>query len=421
MWGTRVGIVHLEEGSDHASFEYDRRFTGSGIEISPIKMPLADVVYSFPDLSDTSFCGVPGLLADSLPDRFGNAVISKWLAGRGLANSDFNVIDRLCYTASRGMGALEYIPATGPAQGVEDEVNIDEMVRFASDVLNKRKKVRLKMDEDITARQLLLLGTSAGGARAKAVIAWNEESGDIRSGQINPGKGYGFWIIKFDGVDNNGDHDLDDGPQYTLIEYAYHLMAVAAGIKMSECRLLHENGRDHFMTKRFDRTDDGDKVHMQTLGAITHIDYNYPRLCSYEQAAIYARMMHLPESDVEELYRRMIFNVLASNHDDHVKNISFLMDRAGKWRLAPAYDITFAYDSVNKWISAHQMTVNGKGSGITDEDLAICGKKMDISSVKCKRIREEVRRAVDEWPGFAEKAGVCENNMEMIRKNILRA
>ena len=208
---------------------------------------------------------------------------------------------------------------------------------------------------------------------------------------------------------------MADGPQYTRIEYAYHLMAKAAGIEMSECRLLSENGRDHFMTRRFDRTDDGDKVHMQTLGAIAHIDYNYPRLCSYEQAGMYARMMHLPETDLEQLYRRMVFNVLASNHDDHVKNISFLMDRRGRWRLSPAYDITFAYDSVNKWLSAHQMTVNGKGSKITKEDLAVCGRKMDISGIRCKKIREEVRIAVDNWPEFAKKAGVNENNMETIR------
>lgn len=416
MWGTRIGIVHLEEGRGYASFEYDRHFLQSAIEISPIQMPLADKIYAFPTLADSSFYGVPGLIADSLPDKFGNAVISQWLAGQGLGDEDFNVIDRLCYTGSRGMGALEYVPATGPAGDANDPVNIDEMVKFASDILGQRRSVLLRMDEDITSRQLLLLGTSAGGARAKAIIAWNEDTGDIRSGQINAGDGYGYWIIKFDGVEENGDHGTSDGPQYTLIEYAYHHMAVAAGINMSECRILNENNRHHFMTRRFDRADSGDRIHMQTLGAVSHIDYNYPHLCSYEQAAVIARRMHLPESDIEQLYRRMVFNVLASNHDDHVKNISFLMDRDGKWRLSPAYDVTFAYDTANKWISSHQMTVNGKSSGISRDDLMASGRIMDISSSKCRRIYEEVSVAVGDWDRFAGKAGVSDINRETIAK-----
>ncbi len=418
MWGTRIGIVHLEEERSYASFEYDSLFAQSGIEVSPIMMPVRGQIYAFPALAASSFFGVPGLVADSLPDRFGNAVISQWLAGQGRSDSDFNVIDRLCYTASRGMGALEYIPATGPYGNEDDPVNIDEMVRFASDVLNKRRSVHLKMDENITAKQLLLLGTSAGGARAKAIIAWNEKTGDIRSGQIKAGDGYGYWIIKFDGVENNGDHGTADGPQYTRIEYAYYLMATAAGIDMSECRLLAENGRSHFMTRRFDRDDTGKKIHMQTLGALAHIDYNYPHLCSYEEASMYAKRVMIPEADIEQLYRRMVFNVLASNHDDHVKNFSFLMNRRGEWRLSPAYDVTFAYDASNKWISSHQMTVNQKASGITEDDLIAAGRKMDIPTSKCRRILIEVRTAVEDWNKYAEKAGVSEKNMETIARII---
>lgn len=415
MWGTRIGIIHLEEGEKYASFEYDSDFAGSRIEVSPIRMPLARTVYSFPNLSGEVFHGVPGLIADSLPDKFGNAVISQWLAEQGRSESSFNVIDRLCYTGSRGMGALEYVPTTGPKEEEGDIVRIDQMVKFASNILKNREKVHLRMDDNISAKQLLLLGTSAGGARAKAVIAWNEETGDIRSGQVPAGKGYGYWIIKFDGVDSNGDHDLEDDPEYTLIEYAYYLMATDAGIKMNECRIFSENGRNHFMTKRFDRTDEGKKIHMQTLGALAHIDYNVPCLCSYEQLSMYARQIGVSEADIEQIYRRMVFNVLAFNQDDHVKNFSFLMNRSGKWSLSPAYDITFAYNPDNKWVSAHQMNINGKNTGITEEDLFQSGSQMDISMAKCKRIIEETDSVIKQWPSYAEKVGVPEKTMKMIQ------
>lgn len=418
MWGSRIGIVHFDEGTGLASFEYDHDFARSGIEVSPVMMPLADGFYSFSELVKSSFHGIPGLIADSLPDKFGNAVISQWLASRGLSDASFNAIDRLCYTGTRGMGALEYVPATGPVGSINDEINISEMVRFASDVLNKRSKVRIMMDKNITAKQLLQLGTSAGGARAKAVIAWNEKTGDIRSGQINAGPDYGYWIIKFDGVDANGDHDVTDRQEYTRIEYAYHLMAIASGIKMSECKLLAENDRVHFMTKRFDRTDQGGKIHMQTLGALSHIDYDIPCLCSYEQAAIYARQIGLRADEIEQLYRRMVFNVLAVNQDDHVKNISFLMDRNGKWMLAPAYDVTFAYDSSSRWLNAHQMTINGKNRDIGKGDILEAGRAMDISAQKCKNIIDDVAAAVDRWPDFAEKVSIKEETMEMIRGEI---
>ncbi len=415
MWGTRIGIIHLEDGEDYASFEYDADFAKSRVEVSPIRMPLSRTVYAFPNLAGESFHGVPGLIADSLPDKFGNAVISQWLAEQGRTESSFNVIDRLCYTGSRGMGALEYVPTAGPEGDIDDPISIDRMAEFASNILKNRKKAHLHMNDNISAKQLLLLGSSAGGARAKAVIAWNEESGDIRSGQICAGEGYGYWIIKFDGIEGNGDHDTEDVPKYTRIEYAYHLMASEAGINMSECRLFNENGRNHFMTKRFDRTDDGKKIHMQTLGALAHLDYNIPCLCSYEQLAIYARQIGVNEPDIEQIFRRMVFNVLAVNQDDHVKNFSFLMNRNGKWRLAPAYDLTFAYNPDNKWLSAHQMNINGKNKGITCDDLLRSGSKMDISTARCKRIMEEVNSATGRWPICAEKAGVPECTIEVIQ------
>ena len=420
LWGTRIGILSLDEGAPCASFEYDSDFvsgiSSTGIQLSPLRMPVSGRVFSFPDLAE-AFHGVPGLVADSLPDKFGNAVIRSWLASQGKTEADFNVIDRLCYTGSRGMGALEYVPALGPEPEKSDAVNVSEMVRLASAVLQSRKQVCLD-EEALTASGLLQLGTSAGGARAKAVIAWNEGTNEIRSGQIDAGEGFQYWLMKFDGVSGNGDHDLEDAPEYTRIEYAYYKMALEAGIKMEECRLYSENGRHHFMTRRFDRKE-GKKLHMQTLGALAHIDYNVPGLCSYEQAAMYMREMGLGNDEIAQFYRRMVFNVLAVNQDDHVKNTAFLMSRDGTWRLSPAYDVTFAHDAGNRWLRAHQMLVNGKNSGIGNDDMISAGKNMGLTTSVISGVMDEVSAAVRQWARFAEMAGVREHTAMEIR-NIIK-
>lgn len=413
LWGTTVGYFHLPEGARYVSFEYDKDFVRMGVEISPLMMPISNRVYEFPDLVTPAFRGVPGLLADSLPDRFGNAVIDQWLASQGRTPESFNVVERLCYTGKRGMGALEYLPATRLNGDNNNIVDIAELVAFASSVLEARENIHLSARDDLTYKQLLKLGTSAGGARAKAIMAYNKSTGDIRSGQINLDPGYDYWLMKFDGVSKNGDHDLEDVPEYTLIEYAYYLMAIQAGINMSECELLEENGRKHFMTRRFDRVD-GKKLHMQSLGAITHIDYNEPGLCSYEMAALTARKLGLPNSDIEQFYRRMVFNVLAVNQDDHVKNISFLMDRNAVWTLSPAYDVTFACDSGYKWLRSHQMSINGKRSNILQEDMTSCGQNMDLKTSRCKKIIEEVREAITDWPSIAISVGIREKTIQLI-------
>ena len=417
LWGTTVGYFYLEEGRNYVSFEYDKDFVRRGIEISPLMMPLSNRVYEFPELATPAFKGVPGLLADSLPDKFGNAVIDQWLASKGRTPESFNVVERLCYTGKRGMGALEYRPAMNLHVGSTEQIDIAGLVDFASSVLENRENIHLSARDDMTYKQLLKLGTSAGGARAKAVIAYNEETGDIRSGQVDLDEGYDYWLIKFDGVTRNGDHNLQDAPEYTLIEYAYYQMALKAGIVMSKCKLLEEGGRKHFMTKRFDRVN-GKKLHMQSLGAIAHIDYNEPGLSSYEMASLTARRLGLPSSDIEQFYRRMIFNVLAVNQDDHVKNISFLMDRNGTWTLSPAYDVTFAFDSGNKWLQAHQMTINGKKSNILMDDMIVCGQNMDMKTSKCKKIIEEVKEAVKEWPTIARSVKIRENTINLINKEI---
>lgn len=415
LWGTRIGIIHQESDKPYASFEYDDRFLNSNIEVSPIMMPLSNVVYEFPMLSSAPFYGLPGLMADSLPDTFGNRVIEQWLAALGRDISEFTAIDRLCYTGKRGMGALEYVPASLEIDHIDDTIHVSEMVRFASDILNQRTSVSLNAAEQLSLAQLVQVGSSAGGARAKALIAWNEETNEIRSGQIDLHAGFDYWLMKFGNVSRNGDHGLIDRPEYTLIEYAYYKMAVAAGIEMNECRIYTCDGQHHFMTKRFDRVN-GKKVHMQTLGALAHINYNQPGLCSYEMAAMYMRELNLSMKEIEQFYRRMIFNCIAVNQDDHVKNVSFLMDRDGSWRLSPAYDITFSYNSDNIWLRAHQMTINHKTKNLRLEDLLNAGRNMGIKQRKCMDIIAQIMAVVDRFEEYAEEAGIRERTYHEITK-----
>ena len=419
LWGRNIGELANEGVGSTAIFRYDRDFIGSGIEISPIVMPLSDRNYTFPALPYSTFFGLPGLFADSLPDKFGNAVIDQWLATQGRDPDSFNAVERLCYTGQRGMGALEYFPAIGPRRTKAEQIQIDALVDLASQVLHSRERIRVDAEKEDALKQIFLIGSSAGGSRAKAVIAWNEETNDIRSGQLNAGDGYGYWLIKFDGVGGNGDKGLKDSQVYTRIEYAYHLMATDAGIKMSECRLYQENGLYHFMTKRFDRDEaTGGKFHMQTLGAMAHYDFNAPCTVSYEQAASICKKLNLTKREIEQFYRRMVFNVVANNNDDHVKNISFLMDRNGKWRLSPAYDITFAYKPGNFWLRRHQMSVNGKFENFTEEDLLSAGRTMEISRKSCKNIIEQVCASVQKWKMFAEEAKLPEESASGVYENM---
>lgn len=417
LWGTRIGIIHQDISKAYATFEYDKDFVNSGIELSPLRMPLGENIYEFPSLADEPFFGMPGLVADSLPDRFGNAVIEQWLMSLGKSLSDFTAIDRLCYTGKRGMGALEYVPASTEIKDIDENINVREMVKFASDVLAGKESISLKANDNLTYSQLVQVGSSAGGARAKALMAWNEETNEVRSGQMQLGPGYDYWLMKFDNVLKNGDHGLEDKPEYTLIEYAYYLMAKNAGIMMNECRLYNSEGGHHFMTKRFDRVN-GKKLHMQSLGALTHISYQEPGVCGYELAAMYMKELGISYKEIEQFYRRMVFNCLAVNQDDHVKNISFLMDRAGKWMLSPAYDITFSYNPANKWLCAHQMTVNGKTKEIGLTDLLEAGSKMEIKERRCKDIISEVGTAVSDFATFAEQAGIKEKTTEYINSII---
>ena len=420
LWGATVGAVSIEDNASVATFQYTPSFANSGFEISPIMMPLSDRVYSFPTLSQATFHGLPGLLADSLPDKFGNALIDAWLATQGRIPSSFNAVERLCYTGARGMGALEYAPAMGPLFRQSRRIEIDALVELASATLNDRNKLQSSFSnlENKTAMQdILRVGTSAGGARAKAVIAWNRTTNEVRSGQVKANSGFEYWLIKFDGVANNKDKELADPLGFGELEYAYALMAKAAGINMSECRLLEENGRRHFMTRRFDRDAGGDKLHMQTLGALNHFDFNQAGAHGYEQAFLTMQQLRLPASALLQQFKRMVFTIMARNQDDHVKNIAFLLGKDGQWQLSPAYDITYSYNPQGAWTAQHQMTANGKRDGFTVDDLHAAAKVASIKRSMADGAIAEVGTALKGWIGYAEQAGVSGAWSAEIKRN----
>ncbi len=421
MWGTRIGTVVQEDFSSIPRFNYDDRFLKSGIEVSPLMMPLSSRVYSFPTLNHESFYGLPGLLADSLPDKFGTAVLERYFSEQGRDIRQISAVERLCYTGLRGMGALEYLPAIDLHMNETESIHVEKLVKMASEILSDREKLHIP-ESDHAMQQIIDVGTSAGGARAKAVIAWNRDTKDIRSGQINAGDGYEYWLIKFDGVKNNKDHSIkEDGQEFTRIEYAYYLMATAAGIEMSPCELYQESGLYHFMTKRFDRIEPkGEKLHMQTLGALAHFDYKNPGAHSYEQVSQIIYQLQMTQKEIEQFYRRMVFNVIARNQDDHVKNISFLMDKNGRWSLSPAYDITYAVDPESRWLKQHQMSINGKTDHISMEDLLAAGKHMNISKNRSTKIIDEVLAAVLNWSAFGRQAFVSNAAIEGIERNLMR-
>jgi serine/threonine-protein kinase HipA len=421
LWGRTIGAVSLEEAAGTAFFEYDVAFAGSGIEVSPMMMPLSGRVYAFPGLSPTTFHGLPGLLADSLPDRFGIAVIDAWLSTQGRQPGSFNAVERLCYTGQRGMGALEFEPAVGPGAKKSSSIEIDKLVELASAVLKHRDTLDTSFGDDNregALKDILSVGTSAGGARAKAVIAWNPTTDEVRSGQMQAGDGFEHWLLKFDGVSGNRDRELEDPGGYGIIEYAYHKMAVDSGISMSRCRLFSEGGRHHFMTRRFDRSQEEGKLHMQSLCGLQHFDFNLAGAYSYEQALATIRQLGLPMSDLEEQFRRMVFNIIARNQDDHVKNIAFLMDRSGDWSLAPAFDLTYSYQPDGVWTASHQMSMNGKRDNFTIEDFKSCANTASMKQGRAETVVAEVMAVVQRWREYADDAGVPSIQRDRIQRGL---
>ena len=420
LWGRPIGAVLLETGEETAVFQYTPEFAASGIEVSPLEMPLREEPYSFPALSHETFKGLPGLLADSLPDRYGNALINVWLARHGRTAESANAVERLCYMGARGMGALEFWPARGPDPSPSQDIQIAELVELAGTVLAHREDFETSLgdgEEEAGLLEILSVGMSAGGARAKAVIAWNEATNEVRSGQVEAPPGFEQWLLKFDGVGDESREDLGSPEGYGAIEYAYARMASAAGIEMSECRLFEEDGRRHFMTRRFDRPGGGAKLHMQSLGGLRHFDFNQAGAYSYEQAMITLRELGLSMDAVEQQFRRMAFNLVARNQDDHVKNIAYLMDRGGNWRLAPAFDVTYAYNPNRRWTARHQMSVNGRRDDFVPDDLLSCADSVSMRRSRAREIVAEVTAAVARWPRYAADAEVPADRAEAIAAN----
>lgn len=411
-----VGGLLWDEDAQLGLFEYDPEFVKTGIEISPIHLPLAaNQTYAFPSLNRETYKGLPAVLADSLPDDFGNALIDAWLAKEGRDKATFTPVERILYQGARGMGALEYRPALDGAAKASESFQIQALVELASEVLSQRESLADRLTkhdatiDDNALQRLIQVGTSAGGARAKAVIAMND-AGEIRSGQVKAPKGFTYWLLKFD-VAKNTDV-LADSQGYGRIEYAYSLMAKEAGLTMNPCELLEEGGRAHFLTKRFDRTDDGDKIHMATLCALDHADYKKPGGYSYEEAFGVLRVLGLSREEAVEFYRRLVFNLVARNQDDHTKNISFLMDQDGTWSLSPAYDVSWSYLPGNFWVETHQMTVNGKRDKFELADLEAVAKQ--VKGIDAHSIIKEVCAAVKRWRAIAESVGVAPKMIDEI-------
>ncbi|MDP3285759.1 MAG: type II toxin-antitoxin system HipA family toxin [Desulfobacterales bacterium] len=411
LWEREVGAVAWDDERGCGIFEYEPAFVRRGMEISPLTLPLRGGLFSFPALNRETFHGLPGMLADALPDSFGNRIIDLWLARQGRAPADFTPVERLCYMGARGMGALEFKPSIGTRVRKSEPIEISELTQLAADILRHRTKwaVNLEGEKARALETIIRVGTSAGGKRAKAVIAWNPTTHEVRSGQVPPPPGFEPWILKFDGVNETS---LGDPKGFGRVEYAYNSMAVAAGIKMMPCRLLEENGRAHFMTRRFDRTPDGMKIHMQSLCALAHYDFNAAGEYGYEQAQSVIQQLNLGHPAMQEMFRRMAFNVAARNQDDHTRNIAFLMDQNGKWTLSPAFDVVWAYNPTGKWTNRHQMSINGKRDNFTSADLLSVAKQFGIKGAE--GILSQVIDAVARWPEFADKTGVPEDLVKQI-------
>ncbi|GHT33494.1 toxin HipA [Bacteroidia bacterium] len=419
LWDKEVAAVAWNKDEEYATMEFYDSFAKEGLDIAPLIMPLSDIVrgdrvYSFPIHKGKTFKGLPGLLADSLPDDYGNKILDEWFASKGMSVNEFTPLDRLCYVGKRGMGALEYEPANMDAALNEStQVEIEQLSELAREVLNQRENFQaslLKGDKAI--KDILKVGTSAGGAKPKAVIAYNETTKEVRSGQVKVLSGFTYWLLKFDGVE---DRMVKDNPKgIGKIEYAYYKMATACGILMTECRLLQEGEYAHFMTKRFDRTDSGEKLHTQTLCAIAHFDRD--GRYSYEQAFQTMRKLYLPYDEMEQMYRRMVFNVVARNHDDHTKNHSFIMNQSGQWSLAPAYDLCYSYSPSGKWTSRHQMSLNNKRDDFTYDDLLAVSKKMNIKDGH--EIIQHIVDTVSQWEIFAKDAGVKKDHINQISETL---
>lgn len=415
MFGNPIGVFRWDSRYDIVQFEYNKDFIGRGLEPSPLMMPVqSGRIYSFGDIGRETFKGLPGLLADSLPDTYGRALFDRWLTLTGRTSS--NIVETLCFLGKRCMGALEFEPAIDVDYNLDSKIAIDSLVEVAREALLNKENFGVNINDDKKAAiaEILQLGTSAGGQRAKAIIAYNKTTGEVRSGQTDVPDGFDYYIIKLDGV--SATTGFRETENYGRLEYSFYKLVKACGIDMSECSLIEENGRAHFLTKRFDR-ENGKKVHMQTLCGIAHYDYRLHRAYSYEQAFNVMRALKLPYSQAQEMFRRMVFNVIVRNQDDHTKNISFLMGEDGVWRLSPAYDMGYSYNPNGGWTATHQMSINGKFDDITRKDLLECGAKNNIKNASL--IIDEVCEIASQWPTIAKECDVPQSMIDDIKANMI--
>lgn len=419
IWGQRVGAIFWDPSTGIGSFEYDPAFLKNDWNLSPVKMPIDSGrrIFTFPELRDiNTFKGLPGLLADALPDKYGNALINAWLTRQGRASNSMNPVELLCFIGTRGMGALEFEPTTLKTKNTSTKIEIGDLIEIAEKILSGRKdfSINLAKNEEKALLDILKIGSSAGGARAKAVIAYNKKTHEVRSGQAEAPKGFTHWLIKFDGVT---DKQFGASSGYGRVEMAYYLMAKDAGIEMTECRLLEEHGRAHFMTRRFDRVSGKGKLHVQSFCAMQHYDFNEINLYSYEQLFETMRLLGLPYPQAEQLYRRMVFNVMGRNCDDHTKNFAFVMDKKGKWKLSPAYDVCHAYRPGSEWVSQHNLSINGKRKNISKDDLLEVARQMNVK--KANTIIKEIADTISQWDSYADKVQVDTKLKQAIGKTLI--
>ncbi len=423
IWGQLVGAVRWDEVNQLASFQFDQKFLSKNIDLSPVKMPIqqGNRIHRFPELRKAkdeqvaTFKGLPGLLADSLPDRYGNQLIEVWLSQNGRAANSMNPVEQLCFIGARGMGALEFVPSKNKEAKQTFSVDIKSLVEMAHKMMSNKTdfSTNLLQDHEEAMREILKIGTSAGGARPKAVIAYNPKTDEVRSGQTTVPSGFEHWLIKLDGV-SSAQFGASHG--FGRVEYAYYLMAKDCGIEMMECRLLEENERAHFMTKRFDRDAGNIKHHIQTWCGLQHFDYNNLFGFSYEQLFQTMRLLRLTYPEAEQMFRRMVFNVLATNFDDHTKNFSFRLKQNDRWQLAPAYDVCFAYDPTNVWVNQHTLSINGKHKDISKADLMVLAKANSIK--KADRITDEIKAVIDDWMKYAQRANVDDALQQHIQMHL---
>lgn len=414
LYGKSLGTAEWSDDRGSSTFQYNSEVINS-IEPSPILMPTEERIFET-NRDHINFHNLPYLLSDSMPDDFGNIMMKEWLKQRDLSIDDINPVDRLTYVGKRGMGALEYKPANHKENN-DYTVDVSELLEVAKKVLEGKQEISYGDLDKESLTDILRIGTSAGGARAKALIAikrgQNHKIEEIRPGDIMQANGYSYWLLKIDGAN---EQSLGEGEGMGKIEFAYYKLAKEAGIEISESTLYEENDRFHFLTKRFDRTSNGEKIHTQTFGALAGLDYKVQKVSSYETLFRLMKRLQLPHKQYEQQYRRMLFNVIARNHDDHVKNFSFMMNKDGRWQISPAYDICFSYSPGGTWTSVHQSSINGKYDNFTKNDLLNFAKTFGIK--KANNILEEVITAVNQWPRIAAEIDIPKEKIQYINNHL---